>query len=138
MRCCFMSLKEIDAQLLQYMVNYCNEIEITINNFGKKESFFKNNFMYRNALSMPIFQIGELANHLSEEFLKENTQLPWTQIIGMRTRFAYGHQVMDNEAIWDTAIHDIPQLNQSCKQILRDNKYKIPTKKVFKSPNKER
>lgn len=35
-----MSLQEIDAQLLQYMVNYCNEIEITINNFGKKESFF--------------------------------------------------------------------------------------------------
>ena len=36
-----------------------------------------NSSTYRNAVTMPILQIGELANHLSEEFKQQNKQIPW-------------------------------------------------------------
>ena len=60
-----------DISILKHMLRYCNEIEKTINRFGNNIEMFKNDNDYKDSLSMKIFQIGELANHLTDEFLEE-------------------------------------------------------------------
>lgn len=113
-----MKLNETDTQILRHIVNYCDEIETTVKTFGQDEKIFKGNFIYRNAVSMPILQIGELANHLSDEFVSTYAEIPWRSIVGMRNRFAHGYQVMDLAEIWHTATNDIPMLNSYCKKLL--------------------
>ena len=114
-----MKLNERDLQILQHIERYCSEVASTIEKFGKDKELFIQDFVYRNAVSMPIFQIGELANHLSQDFLLHNKQIPWKSIVGMRNWFAHGYQAMDVSEIWSTATVDIPSLKVFCEKTMR-------------------
>lgn len=62
---------------------------------------------------MPIFQIGELVNNLTEEYIvSTQNDMNWNEIRGMRNRFAYGYYDMDYSIIFDTAINDIPLIKE--------------------------
>lgn len=51
------------------------------------------------------FQIGELVNHLSSEYLNETqNEINWSDIRGMRNRFAHGYFEMDKKVIFNTAL----------------------------------
>ena len=115
-----MKPNERDIQILQHIVRYCNEIASTIDRFGNNKELFIQDFIYRNAISMPFFQISELANHLSQDFLAINKEIPWNYIVGMRNRFAHGYQVMNDLKIWETATVDIPFLKEFCEKAMRD------------------
>lgn len=98
-----------DISILKHMLRYCNEIENTINRFGNNLEMFKNDNDYKDSLSMKIFQIGELANHLTDEYLEETkNRINWNAIRGMRNRFAHGYGKMDLTKIFYTGIEDIP------------------------------
>ena len=76
------------------MKEYCEQIEKTFDMFGKKIEDFNTDVVFRNAISMPIFQIN------------------WNEIRGMRNRFAHGYYDMDYSIIFDTAIKDIPVIKE--------------------------
>ena len=116
-----MRVNDIDIQILQHILNYCVEIEVTIKTFGEDENKFLNDFIYRNAVSMPILQIGELVNHLSKNFTDLYSEIPWRDIVGMRNHFAHGYQVVNFSEVWETAIKDIPELKAFCEDILKEN-----------------
>lgn len=126
MRFYYMKINERDAQILQHIVQHCEEIDITIKRFGRQKSYFEKDPVYVNAISMPILQIGELAKRLSEDFIKKSLDIPWKAIKGMRDMFAHQYHSMNKEKIWETAIEDIPILNKKCQQILKENKLEIP------------
>ncbi len=65
-----------------------------------------------------LFQIGELANGLSLEFMKEYNKIPWKQIIGMRNKIVHGYDTINFEIVWRTAIESIPELKSYCEEIL--------------------
>jgi len=106
-----------DKFTLRHMLKYCIQIDETLENYNRNQEEFFNSHIFRNAISMLIFQIGELANHLTDEYV-ENTvnEMPWYEIIGMRNHFAHGYIKMDNNKIWDTAINDIPVLKKFCEK----------------------
>ena len=107
----YMANLKRDLTILLHMQGYCEEVEETLNTFNKDIEQFKNNFIFRNAISMSIFQIGELANHLSKDYLNETkNEINWYEIIGMRNRFAHGYFDMDYQIIFETALKDIPVL----------------------------
>ena len=98
-----------DITVLKHMLKYCKEIEATINRFGNDIEMFKLDNDYKDSLSMKIFQIGELANHLTDEYLeKTKNDMNWNAIRGMRNRFAHGYGKMDTTKIFYTAAEDIP------------------------------
>ena len=74
-----------DEQLVKRMIEYCNEIEETIQYFGNDKQRYISDFIMRNALSMPLQQIGELATHVSDNMISDHHEIPWKQIKGMRT-----------------------------------------------------
>lgn len=97
--------------VLLHMKEYCEQIDKAFEIFGKNIEDFNTNAVFRNAISMPIFQIGELANHLTKDYI-ETTQndINWNEIRGMRNRFAHGYYDMDYSIVFDTAINDIPAI----------------------------
>ena len=111
-----------DISILKYMLRYCNEIEKTINRFGNSIEDFKKDNDYKDSLSMKIFQIGELANHLTDEYLEETkNEINWNAIRGMRNRFAHGYGKMDLNKIFYTAVEDIPVIKEFVKKQLDKN-----------------
>ena len=98
-----------NISILKHMLKYCEEINKTLNRFGTDIEIFKKDSDYRDSISMKIFQIGELDNHLTDEYLEETkNEINWNAIRGMRNRFAYGYGKMDLNKIFYTATEDIP------------------------------
>jgi len=61
-------MKDRNGMILKHMLKYCKQIEETQDNFNRDKEEFFNNHIFRNAASMAILQIGELANRLTEEY----------------------------------------------------------------------
>ena len=99
-----------DAMVLRHMLKYCCEIDDALEYFGHDEALFMKSAVFRNAVCMPIQQIGELAKHLSSAFIEAHPQIPWRQIKGMRDWFAHQYMSMDNDVMWSVATDDIPPL----------------------------
>ena len=68
-----------DAQLTRRIEQYCLEIAKTIEYFGADEERFFADFIMRNAIAMPLQQIGELATHVSAAFISEHDEIPWSR-----------------------------------------------------------
>lgn len=102
------------------MIAYCAEISDTLTYFGRDEQRFYTDFIMRNALSMPLQQIGELATHVSDDFIAAHSEIPWRQIKGMRTWFAHQYWDMSFDKIWVTLTEDVPDLKVRLERIVPD------------------
>ena len=104
-----------DRNIISHMLKYCDEVETAHDDFSHSKEKFMNSSTYRNAVTMPILQIGELANHLSEEFKQQHKQIPWNEMRGIRNLMAHQYHSVDFDIIWDTSRIDIPALREFCK-----------------------
>ena len=111
--------------ILLHIQKYCTEIEENFKFFGTHLEVFKENNIFRDSISMKVFQIGELTKELDKnfnEFIKKTeNEVPWKNIIRMRERFAHHYGDMNLDIIFDTALNDIPKLNEFIKKELENN-----------------
>jgi uncharacterized protein with HEPN domain len=109
-----------ENELLKHIIKYCDRIKQSINRFGDSFETFQNDDDYYQSVSMSIYQIAELTNHLTAEFKMNNPDIKWNDIKGMRNRFAHKYLAMDEEIIWSTAKEDVPKLATVCKEYIGD------------------
>ncbi len=95
----------------------CNHIIAKVSNITETE--FNTNDDIKEAVCFNLFQIGELANGLSIEFIKEYNKVPWKQIIGMWNRIVHGYDTINIEIVWNTAKENISELVDYCKEIFK-------------------
>lgn len=115
-------MNQRDRTILIKIMDYCLEIKDTHTHFKQDKELFtdqKCGFIYRNAITMPILQIGELAKMLSEGFLSVYTKIPWKMIMRMRDLVAHHYGSLDHEIVWNTSVSDIPELYLGIDEILR-------------------
>lgn len=103
-----------DMQLLEHIIRYCDEVEMALSEYGRSKERFMSNAVFRNACSMPLSQIGELAKHLSDKALAEMPGIPWRNVKGMRDFFVHEYHHMNAETIWEAATEDAPELRRVC------------------------
>lgn len=104
-----------DFDILCHILRYCERIESIIDRFGCEEEIFKSDMAYRDAVSMNLLQIGELAGHLSEDYRSQTRrEMNWSAIKGMRNLFAHDYGNMDEHIIWNTAVESIQELKDFC------------------------
>jgi uncharacterized protein with HEPN domain len=61
--------------------------------------------------------IGEATRQLPEEFRRGHTQIPWTQIAGLRNRIVHDYFGLDLEIIWEIIQHDLPELEKQIRAL---------------------
>ena len=105
-----------DKGILLQIVKRCNRIIDKISVITHEE--FTKNEDVKEVICFNLFQIGELANGLSEEFVKEYNVIPWKQIIGIRHRIVHGYDTISSHIVWNTAVDSIPSLNEYCSDIV--------------------
>ena len=105
-----------DKGILLQIIKRCNWVIEKVLNISLTD--FSLNDDIKEVVCFNLFQIGELANGLSVEFLKEYNKIPWKQIIGMRNRIVHGYDTINLEIVWNTTIESIPELKEYCKGIL--------------------
>ena len=105
-----------DKGILLQIIKRCNRVIEKVANLSETE--FSLNEDIKEVVCFNLFQIGELANGLSAEFIKEFNKIPWKQIVGMRNRIVHGYDTINMEIVRSTAIESIPELKSYCKEIL--------------------
>lgn len=110
---------ERDRAIIEHILRYCGEVEIAHADFGHSRERFDSSTTYQNAVSMCILQIGELVNHLTEDFKAEHDTIPWRRIRGMRNYVAHEYGSIDFDVVWFVSNNSIPELKAFCEQYLR-------------------
>jgi len=113
-----MSPENRDLRIIKHILNYCDQIQETMNRLGNDYSIFVSDHVYMNAVSLCILQIGELVGSLTEDFRQNHSEIPWRQIRGMRNIVAHRYGTIDTEITWEVIAVDIPQLKLMCQEIL--------------------
>ena len=107
-------------QIIEKIINYCNEIKSMQTRFGDTYESYVNDNAYRYACDMCLMQIGELASKLTENFRLKYDFVPWKKIRGMRNIFAHNYLNVNYEEAWATITINVPELEKSCLLILSD------------------
>lgn len=105
-----------DLTVIIHMKVYCKQILETLARFENSFDIFIKDNDFQDSISMKIFQIGELVNHLSSEYLNETqNEINWSDIRGMRNRFAHGYFEMDKKVIFNTALEGYSSITRNFK-----------------------
>lgn len=105
-------MKPLDRNIniLEHIVDYCDQIEEIIRCFGNDYGVFFTDAIYRNAAALCVLQSGELAGKLTDEFRAEHPDAPWRQIRSMQNIVAHSYGTVDPEITWEILTEGIPKL----------------------------
>ena len=106
--------------ILGKIIQYCEEINILTKRFGESLDAFKTDFAYRHACGMCIFQIGELASRLDDDFRAKYDGVPWKSIRGMRNIVAHEYENLNYDEAWAAIDMRVPELKMYCEHILQE------------------
>lgn len=126
--------KKANHIVVQKMISYCNEIQQILKKHDYKKYEFEKDSEFQFACGMCILQLGELVGKLSDEFIRQHSNIPWRQIRGMRNIYAHEYDIIDNDTVWEAITEDIPELKNLLQNVLNElnndfNKIQHPSKK---------
>ena len=81
---------------------------------------FSNDAKTIAACVMNLSQIGELAGRLDADFMKENSNIPWRKIRGMRNRIVHDYEGIQLNIVWDVLIDFLPDFINDVDNLLKD------------------
>jgi len=110
---------ERDYAIILRMIEHCTRIEEIRERLGNSFEAFAADSVYEDAINMNIFQIGELSNQLSSEFKKNNPEVPWHRIYGIRNVIAHAYVIVDKRTVWETVEKDIPAFRDRLEVFLK-------------------
>jgi len=80
---------------------------------------FKKDTLIQDGVIRQIEIIGEATKRLSDKLRKDNKDIPWDDIAGMRDKMVHDYFGVDIEKVWLTVQHDIPILKKQINRILK-------------------
>jgi uncharacterized protein with HEPN domain len=95
------------AQMRQSAFDACTFVE------GLDKDDFIADKRTQQAVVMSLVIIGEAVTKILKDhavFARENDQLPWHSMKGMRNRIAHGYFDINMEVVWDTVQTELPKL----------------------------
>jgi uncharacterized protein with HEPN domain len=57
-----------------------------------------------------LLQIGELAYHYDENYMKNHSEIPWRKIRGLRNRLVHDYDGVNLELVWEIISSDLSDL----------------------------
>ena len=110
-----MSAPREDSVYLKHIRDSINRIESYLT--GIDEAAFLNTPLIQDAVMHQIQIIGEAASRLSSQFRTRSPAIPWKDIVGMRQKLVHDYMGVDLEAVWETAVKDIPVLKAELQKL---------------------
>lgn len=70
-----------------------------------------------DSIMFRLIQISENSERLSDDFKKQNANIPWRAIKGMRNKIVHDYGDVDFSVVYNTIMNDIPALYEKLLKI---------------------
>ncbi len=112
-------MKSKDKIILDKILNYIQEIQEFINGYTQQE--FNKDKKTINACVFNLSQIAELTGKISEETIKENPQIEWRGLKGLRNRIVHDYDGVNLDMIWGFFEIELQELEEQILKISKHN-----------------
>jgi len=85
---------------------------------GATRESLPSNPMRMDAVLYEIVVMGEAARRLSAEIRAAHPEVPWREIIGLRSVVTHGYDQIDDDELWRVIERDLPGLTAKLETIL--------------------
>ncbi len=85
---------------------------------GKTKAEFLENRLVQDAVIRRIEIVGEAGRRISEQTRLSLSQIPWTQIIGMRNFIVHEYDKVDLEVVWQVVQNNLPTLIAEIEKVV--------------------
>jgi uncharacterized protein with HEPN domain len=102
-----------DDYLLADLFETAEKLELLV---AKGNENFLADFGCHWAIERALLNIGEFCTHLSVDFKAKYPNIPWKEVVGMRTQLAHAYHLIDSEIVWTAASESVPALVKALKQ----------------------
>lgn len=99
----------------------CQAMRFLLEHVRAKEDMEKDDVL-RHAVERNFTVIGEAAKRVPELVRKENPQIPWKEMVGMRDIIIHEYDEIDLDEVWGTIERDIPEALKKIDRLLEDKK----------------
>lgn len=104
----------------EYLKHILDEINYLLDSSKNvPEEQFMHDETLQRAFSRSLEIIGEAAKNLPIDFTKDQNQIEWKSIAGMRDRLIHHYFGVDYEIVWDVVKNEIPKLKEQISKILK-------------------
>lgn len=102
---------------------YVRHILLAIEKIGEYvtrggKDLFDRDTAIQDAIVKQIEIIGEASRKISEVYKASHQDIPWRKMAGMRDKLVHDYMGVDLEAVWKTAIKDLPLLKVQMETVL--------------------
>jgi len=104
-----------DKVYLEHILDAIDVIDEYVGDMTYEE--FKENQMAVDAVIRQLAIVGEAANNLSEEFVKNNPDLPFRDAIDMRNFLIHEYFGVNIQLVWETAKDDLPKFKEFIEKL---------------------
>src|SRR5574338_1093532 len=108
-------MRRDDAYLLDILIAARKALQFVE---GINRNEFEDNELVQNAVMRPLEIIGEASERISKEFRKTHSEIPWSEMSGMRNRLIHEYFRIEYGTVWDTIQKDLPKLIESIEPLV--------------------
>lgn len=111
-------MKYSDQQRIQKIYEYASKLVgyIKSNNI-EKENLLKD-YSLQWLVTTPLYNIGEHAYFLSNEYKEAHSNVPWTMISGLRHRLVHDYDGTNWNIIADVVFEELPVLLEQLEKLI--------------------
>lgn len=115
-------MKYSDTQRIEKILEYSESLIKYTQSIGLTRERIENDNIIQWTITTPLYNIGEHAYNLSEEFKEKTSQIQWNLISGLRHRLVHDYDGINWEMIWDIIQIEIPELVEQIKKLQENPK----------------
>lgn len=111
-------MKYSDEQRVRKIYEYADKLLKYINDNDISKNQILDNYSLQWLITTPLYNIGEQVYYLSDEYKKQNDNIEWSMISGLRHRLVHDYDGTNWNIIADVVFEELPELIEQLKKIL--------------------
>lgn len=110
-------MKYSDEQRINKIYEYATRLQQYIIDKGVTKELLLSDYSLQWLVTTPLYNIGEHAYNLSQEYKAEHSEVPWAMISGLRHRLVHDYDGTNWNIIVEVVFEEIPKLVKKIKKL---------------------